>query len=355
MSRDTWNKHGTLGVCNGCYKTKLIADQRVQLKDNSWRTLYEVRQKGKSASMTRYADSYLTEKLCAITREEITKLSPPEEEAHGVNGEEVISVTRAQARAMYDGGMKEALRKEKAGAEERGETGSPFAWPAVEQEEKSDDDPFARQWLSMSRMAWSFSRPVDQIISKALLAAGVHESPMCGQPQAGTCTWWLKGVKYLEVVFDTGAQDHSCSTALKSFMRNVVESQISMQGAFGGEAVPASDRGELEMVLFTETQIATAMGVECMKFDTIPKATWNLMSGGVLFEMGFDIHLTKKHGHQLIRHNDDNTQTILPFEYNSEARTWIARVLVSRQSGQAQKLCRRILARIERGQEWKFF
>jgi hypothetical protein len=80
-----------------------------------------------------------------------------------------------------------------------------------------------------------------------------------------------------------------------------------------------------------------------------------LMSGGVLFEMGFDIHLTKKHGHQLIRHNDDNTQTILPFEYNSEARTWIARVLVSRQSGQAQKLCRRILARIERGQEWKFF
>ena len=178
---------------------------------------------------------------------------------------------------------------------------------------------------------------------------------MSGQPQEGTCSWWLKGVKYFEIVFDTGAQDHSCSEDLTKFMRDLVESQISMRGAFGGEAVPASNRGELEMVLFTETQVAAPMGVEKMKFDTIPDATWNLMSGGVLFEMGFDIHLTKKHGHQLIRTNSDNTQTILPFEYDSEARTWIARVLVSRTKGQAQKLCRRILARIDRGLAWKFF
>ena len=63
MSQNTWKRHGVKGICQGCYKTKLVADQRVQLDDGSWRTLYDIQQEGKAASMSRYATSYIDDSL----------------------------------------------------------------------------------------------------------------------------------------------------------------------------------------------------------------------------------------------------------------------------------------------------
>jgi len=342
------------------------------LDDGSWRTLYDIQQEGKAASMSRYATSYIDDSLLtdkSMDEADVRKTSPPpssfeiatKNDGGGGKNDDEYALTREQAMALFERGKSvgktASMAAKTASDNERGMAGGHFAWPPLE--EQAPVDQFQAQWESITRTNRTMPKTVgdvSSIISRALRAAGVFESPMIGRPQQGTCSWWIDGVTMVEVVLDTGAQDHSCSTLLSQFMSNVEDSQIKMKGAFGGKGVLAAERGELDMVMFTEDLgAAVQMGRECMKFDTIPGATWNLMSGAVLFELGFDINLTRKGGHQLVRENDDGTKTVLPFEYDGGARTWIGRVLVSRQRGQAMKMCRRILERVRSGLPWRFF
>ena len=77
----------------------------------------------------------------------------------------------------------------------------------------------------------------------------------------------------------------------------------------------------------------------------------------MFFNEGFDVHLTHdtENPHRMSMTMPDGTIKLIPMEYDVDSRSWVARMCVSKFPGRAEKQVRRILARIDRGQEWRFF
>ena len=92
--------------------------------------------------------------------------------------------------------------------------------------------------------------------------------------------------------------------------------------------------------------------------DSVDGLSYFLLSTGVFYdEYGYDVMLTHDttNPHRMKMTMPDGTIKLIPLEYCTESRTWIARVCVSKHKGRAEKMVRRILARVDRGEEWRFF
>ena len=58
-------------------------------------------------------------------------------------------------------------------------------------------------------------------------------APMGGMPARGTCPYWIDGCYYVEMVFDSGAQDNISSEVIEKYLTNVRPSKKIVGGAIG--------------------------------------------------------------------------------------------------------------------------
>ena len=177
---------------------------------------------------------------------------------------------------------------------------------------------------------------------------------MCSRPDSSQGEW-----TYAEWVIDSGCTKRFVHPEFEKYMFNTSHSHTSITGFQGEATSKARQSGDMHMHFFTEHPHEGCPDhrhqAHTTTVESVDNINHNLFGFADMMRQGYEASFDRRGCRFTITDRQTGLTKILPFDYDHKSRSFIARVIIAKSPAVAAEVVSKILSKVDKLQDWKWF